>query len=100
MPRASPNGALILTMAGMAVVLCGALVVTMEYAKTEIKVRRGEARAKTPAGPENPFATQIKNLTHREFAVTQLGEDDREFAGRHIRTSEPGLYLDVVSGVP
>jgi len=98
MPRASPNAALIITMAGMAVVLCGGLVVMMEYAKTEIKVRKGSGKAKASAVPEGPYAARIKELTRKEFAVTQLAEDDAAGFERYVRTTEPGLYLDVVSG--
>lgn len=98
MPRAAPNVALVVTMAGMAVLLCGGLLVTMEYAKTEIKLRSPGETGKPPAAPEGPFAARIKELDRREYAVTQQGEDDPAFFGRYFRTAEPGLYLDVVSG--
>src|SRR5687768_2655523 len=98
MPKASPNGALIITMACMALVLCGALVLTIEYAKTELRVKNGVEQKKPAAAPAGPYAARIKGLDRREFAVTQQGEDEKESFGRYVRTSEPGLYLDVVSG--
>ena len=98
MPRAGPNVALLVTMTGMALVLCGGLMVTMEYAKTELKLKGAGEKGKAPAAPQGKFAARIKELDRDEFAVTQQGQNDSASFGRYVRTAEPGLYLDVVSG--
>ncbi len=85
----------LVAMAGAGVVLCGALAVLTEYANTKIKVKQPPA-AKT--GPAGPFAKEIAALPHYSGVVTQVGRDEAEYLGRYVRTTAPGLYLDVVSG--
>ncbi|HWB05318.1 MAG TPA: peptide-methionine (R)-S-oxide reductase [Verrucomicrobiales bacterium] len=96
MPKASPRGVLLVSMAGAALVLCGGLIVLMEYAKTELKKKGGDKTA--TSGPAGPFAANIKQLTPEAYSVTQGGRDQPGFFGKYVRTKEPGLYLDAVSG--
>lgn len=98
MARASPSSVMIISMAGLALALCGGLAVMMQYAKTEIRLRKSGKAPDSPAGPVGPFAARIRELTTKEAAVTQLGEDDAASFGRYVATQDPGLYLDIVSG--
>lgn len=98
MARASSKWVTLATFAGMAVVLCGALMTMMKYAKLEIKKRQSEEQPKKPNEPSGPFAARIKELSSEEYVVTQLGRDDRQSFGRYVETNAPGLYLDIVSG--
>lgn len=98
MARASSKWVTLATFAGMAVVLCGALMTMMNYAKVEIKKRKSEEQPKKPDEPTGPFAARIKELSGEEYVVTQLGRDDRQSFGRFVATTAPGLYLDIVSG--
>jgi methionine-R-sulfoxide reductase len=97
MPRATPNGVLVLSLAGMAVVLCAGLAVVIQFGKTEIKKHARDAAAKAPA-PAGPYAARIRELTPKQFAATQTDIDDYPGLGAFVNTTEPGLYLDVVSG--
>jgi peptide-methionine (R)-S-oxide reductase len=87
---------MLITMAGMAVVLCGALAVMTEYAKTELKIRKGPEKPEA-TGPTGAFAAKIKDLNVEAYDVTQAAHDQEIFAGKFVRTKDPGLYLDVVS---
>ena len=100
MRRGSPNGFLLISLSLMAVVLCGALVIALEYAKTELKIRKGPAQK--PAAPvvEGPWAASIKALNRNEFAVTQNAQDDAVGAGRYVRETAAGIYVEVVSREP
>lgn len=102
MRRSHPSGVMVVSLALFAVMLCGGLVLLMQYAKTEIKLRDRTAPAAAPAapGPANPWADRIAALDRYEFAVTQRGHNDVPGAGRYVKTADPGLYLDVVSLEP
>jgi methionine-R-sulfoxide reductase len=95
MPQAGSKGMLLISMAVMAVVLCGALAVMTEYAKTEYKVKKGPDQ--TESGPSGPFAAKIKDLKFAVYDVTQAGHDETPADGKYVRTNDPGLYVDVVS---
>ncbi len=97
MARASSRWVMLITFTGMAVVLCGALMTMLNFAKVEIKKRGLEVQPKKPNEPSGPFAEKIKSLTREEQLVTQLGRDDRPSFGRYVATNDPGLYLDIVS---
>lgn len=97
MRKSSPNVVVGISMAVMAVVLCAAIVMMMEYAKTEIKVRKAQPRSAPPAAPAGPYAERIEQLSRQEYFVTQSGGDDRASLNRYHNFNEPGLYLDVVS---
>ena len=98
MARASSKWVMLITFTGMAVVLCGALMTMMNFAKVEIKKRGSEVQPKKPNEPSGPFAARILELSREERLVTQLGNDDRPSFGRYVATKDPGLYLDIVSG--
>ena len=96
MARAAPSASLVITLVGALVVLCGGLVVMVEYGKVKIKERaKGEEPA--PAGPAQPFAARLQQLERKEYAVTQLGEDNAPNFGRYVETKAPGTYHDIVS---
>ncbi len=97
MARGSSRWVMLITFTGMAVVLCGALMTMMNFAKVEIKKRDLEVQPKKPNEPSGPFADRIKSLSREEQLVTQLGRDDRPSFGRYVATNDPGLYLDIVS---
>ena len=98
MARAGSRWVLLITFTGMAVVLCGALMTMMNFAKVEIRKRKGEVQPNKPNEPTGPFAARILELSREERLVTQLGKDDRPSFGRYVATKDPGLYLDIVSG--
>ncbi len=98
MARAGSRWVMLITVTGMAVVFCGALMIMMNFAKVEIKKRDRDKPPEKPNQPAGPFAERIKQLSHKEFAVTQRGQDDAASFGRHVEKKDPGLYLDVVSG--
>ncbi len=98
MARAGSRWVTLITVTGMAVVFCGALMIMMNFATVEIKKRAGEMPPVKSNEPAGPFAERIKQLTHKEFAVTQRGQDDAASFGRYVENKDPGLYLDVVSG--
>lgn len=98
MARAGSRWVMLITVTGMAVVFCGALMIMMNFAKVEIKKRDREKPPEKSNEPAGPFAERIKQLSHKEFAVTQRGQDDAAFFGRYVEKKDPGLYLDVVSG--
>ena len=82
------------------VLLCGGLVVLMDYGKVKIKERDDK---KTGAGPNKsepagPYASVIKGLSTRIYQVTQGTEDDLPSMGVNWDRTASGLYLDVVSG--
>ena len=89
---------MLITVTGMAVVFCGALMIMMNFAKVEIKKRGSEKPPQKSNEPTGPFAERIKQLSGKEFAVTQRGQDDAASFGRYVANNDPGLYLDVVSG--
>lgn len=102
MRRTYPSGVMLISLALFAVMLCGGLMVLMQYAKTEIKLR-GKDQPEPPAAsaePVNPWAERIAALDRYEFAVTQRGHHDVPGAGRYVKTTEPGIYVDVVSREP
>lgn len=42
----------------------------------------------------------LARLTPEQFRVTQESGTERPFTGEYYETSEPGIYVDVVSGEP
>lgn len=96
MARVSSSASIIITLLGGLVVLCAGMVVMVQYAKVEVKTRPKEKSK--PAGPEGPYAERLKQLSRKEYAATQLDDDDSPGMGRYHRTTEAGLYLDIVSG--
>jgi peptide-methionine (R)-S-oxide reductase len=42
----------------------------------------------------------IASLTPEQYRVTQQGATERPGTGAYLHTSEPGLYVDIVSGEP
>ena len=100
MRKVNPSGALLISLALMAVVICAALVVALEYAKTQIKIRKSAETPPSAVTSSGPWAARISELDRYAFAVTQRGQDDPAGAGRYIRHQEPGLYVDVVSRSP
>ncbi|MCY3983333.1 MAG: peptide-methionine (R)-S-oxide reductase MsrB [Roseovarius sp.] len=42
----------------------------------------------------------ISRLTPEQFRVTQRNGTERPFTGKYDRNTEPGIYVDVVSGEP
>jgi peptide-methionine (R)-S-oxide reductase len=100
MSRGTPNGKLIVFLTAGLAVMCGGLIVMMEFAKVEIK-KRGQPPEQTKAtAPEHPFAARLKELTPNEFAATQGTQDDFPSMGRYVRTVAEGVYHDVVSMEP
>jgi peptide-methionine (R)-S-oxide reductase len=94
MARATSSTSLVITLVGGLIVLCGGIVVMMEYAKVQIKEHDQQAHAKAPV---NPYAARIEALYRKEKAVTQTSENDLSNNGRYVETMEPGLYKDIVS---
>jgi peptide-methionine (R)-S-oxide reductase len=102
MRRSHPSGVMVVSLAVFAVMLCGGLVLLMQFAKTEFKLRGKDQPATPEAKVEavNPWAERIAALDRYEFAVTQRGHHDVPGAGRYVKTTEPGIYIDVVSREP
>src|SRR3546814_3496164 len=42
----------------------------------------------------------IARLTPEQYRVTQEGATERPGTGEHLHTTEPGIYVDIVSGEP
>jgi len=42
----------------------------------------------------------IAKLTQEQFRVTQEGATERPGTGAYLHTTEPGIYVDIVSGEP
>jgi peptide methionine sulfoxide reductase MsrB len=87
---------MLVSMGGLALVLCGGLIVMMEYFKTEYRIKKVNAPA--AAAPAGPYDAKLKDLGPQVYSVVHGGLDQPEFFGRYVRTTEPGLYLDIVSG--
>lgn len=98
MARAGSRWALLVVFAVMAIVACIALMMTVSHVKLELKKRHSDTPPPEPDEPTGPFAARIKELTGKEYVVTQLGRDDTQSFGRYVETRDPGLYLDIVSG--
>ncbi len=45
-------------------------------------------------------AELIKKLTPEEYEVTQNAGTERAFSGKYWNTTEPGIYVDIVTGEP
>jgi len=99
MARVTPQAPLLITLVGGLVLLCGGLIVMLEYAKVEIKKREGTKEQKAVV-PVHPFAERLRQLSIKEYAVTQEREDDRPGLGRYVNLKEPGTYHDIVSREP
>ena len=96
MARVSSSASIIITLLGGLVVLCAGMVVMVQYAKVEVKTHPREQSK--PDGPQGPYAARLKQLSSKEYAAIYLGDDDSPGMGRYHRTTEAGLYLDIVSG--
>jgi peptide-methionine (R)-S-oxide reductase len=96
MARAAPNLSLVITLVGGLVVLCGGIVVMVEYAKVQLKKQEQTENKKKPA-PTGPYADRIAKLDPGPYVVTQGTQDDDPHLGKYWDTVEPGLYLDLIS---
>jgi len=100
MSRGTPNGKLIIFLTAGLAVMCGGLIVMMEFAKVEIKKHGKPAEQPAVTGPGHPFAARLKELNPNEYAATQGTQDDLPSLGRYVQTTKEGLYHDVVSLEP
>ena len=54
-----------------------------------------------PAPFQKPSDTELRGkLTQVQYQVTQHEGTERAFSGEHWNTTQPGIYVDVVSGEP
>jgi peptide methionine sulfoxide reductase MsrB len=96
MARAAPNLSLVITLVSGLVIMCSGIVVLMEYAKVQLK-KHGKVQELKKTGPTGPYADRIRDLTATQYAVTQGTQDDDPNFGKYCDTTDPGLYLDIVS---
>jgi len=96
MARAAPNLSLVITLVSGLVVLCGGIVVMVEYAKVQLK-KHDQVEEKKKPGPTGPYADRITKLDPTQYNVTQSSQDDTARLGKYCATAEPGLYLDLIS---
>ncbi len=102
MARVTPRAPLVIALVGGLLLLCGCLIVMMEYAKVEIKKRDEtlEQQSSRPGTAVNPYKEKLQQEDFTAFARAYLKEDDPSSSGRYVNSSEPGTYLDIASGEP
>jgi peptide methionine sulfoxide reductase MsrB len=97
MPAASSKGVMLVTMTGMGVILCGGLVVLMQYVKTEYR-RKAPGKPAAATAPAGPYEARFKDLRPEVYGVVRTGQDQPGGIGANVTNTQPGIYADVISG--
>src|SRR3546814_3645318 len=71
-----------------------ALVTGVQTCALPISVRR------PPMSAYRKSPEAIARLTPEQYRVTQESATERPGTGEHLHTTEPGIYVDIVSGEP